>query len=152
MAQASAEPRIRPADAADLDAVAALDARITAAPKPAYWQEQLRRYAAGPPDRFFLVAEDRKGRLVGFVVGEIRAWEFGAPPCGWVFAIQVDPDTRFAGVGSRLFDALCRLFRESGVNSVRTMVDRKDLAILSFFRAQGLRAGPSLELAAEIPP
>jgi ribosomal protein S18 acetylase RimI-like enzyme len=84
--------------------------------------------------------------VVGFIVGEVRAWEFGQPPAGWVFAIQVDPKLRLKGAGSALFDALCAKFREQGVRRVRTLVDRKDNLILSFFRAQGMTAGPSLQL------
>lgn len=112
----------------------------------------LRRYGQGPADSFFLVAETEGGRLQGFVIGEVRAWEFGSPPAGWVFAINVDPDTRLGGIGTRLFDEVCKRFREAGVRSVRTMVDRRDHLILSFFRSQGMMAGPSLELEMELQP
>jgi len=37
-------------------------------------------------------------------------------------------------------------FKAQGVTRVRTLVDRKDHLILSFFRAQGMTAGPSLQL------
>ncbi|MGE0152439.1 MAG: GNAT family N-acetyltransferase [Reyranellaceae bacterium] len=148
--QNGAQVLVRAAEPADLPAVAALDQRITAAAKPAYWQDMLRRYGDGPADRYFLVAETADGKLLGFVIGEIRAWEFGSPPAGWVFAINVDPDTRLGGVGTRLFDAVCARFRAAGVRSVRTMVDRRDHLILSFFRSQGMMAGPSLELEMEI--
>ena len=50
------------------------------------------------------------------------------------------------GVGSALFDALIARFKDKGVTRVRTLVDRKDHPILSFFRAQGMVAGPSLQL------
>ena len=49
----------------------------------------------------FLVAE-AEGRVVGFVIGEVRDWEFGSPPCGWVFAIDVDPTVRQRGIGAAL--------------------------------------------------
>ena len=39
------------------------------------------------------------GRVCGFVIGEVRDWEFGAPPCGWLFAIDVMPSARQGGVG-----------------------------------------------------
>jgi L-amino acid N-acyltransferase YncA len=137
---------LRPAEPADLPAIAALDARLTGEAKAAYWQAMLEQYAGGPPSRHFLVAETARGQLAGFIVGEVRAWEFGQPPAGWVFAIQVDPKLRLKGAGSALFDALCAKFREQGVRRVRTLVDRKDNLILSFFRAQGMTAGPSLQL------
>ncbi len=136
---------IRPAQASDLKAISALDARLTGSNKPQYWQEML------APDRHFLVAETGKGALAGFIAGEIRAWEFGQPAAGWVFAIQVDPKTRLKGVGSALFEALATRFKEEGVTRVRTLVDRKDHLILSFFRAQGMVAGPSLQLDKELP-
>jgi GNAT superfamily N-acetyltransferase len=131
---------IRPAQASDLPAVSALDERETGTAKPDYWREML------APDRHFLVAENDKGILAGFIAGEIRAWEFGQPPAGWVFAIQIDPKLRLKGVGTELFEAIVARFKDKGVTRVRTLVDRKDHLILSFFRAQGMVAGPSLQL------
>ncbi|MBS0223550.1 MAG: GNAT family N-acetyltransferase [Proteobacteria bacterium] len=131
---------IRPAQASDLPAISALDRRLTGADKPQYWQDML------GPDRHFLVAETEKGVLAGFIAGEIRAWEFGQPAAGWVFAIQIEPKLRLHGVGTRLFDGLVTRFKAKGVTRVRTLVDRKDHLILSFFRAQGMVAGPSLQL------
>lgn len=138
--------RLRDVAPADLPAIIDLDRRLTGAAKPDYWKASL----APQADRFFLVAETPDGGFAGFAIGEIRAWEFGSPPAGWVFAIQVDPDLRQAGVGTALFDGLCARFRDRGVDRVRTMVDRRDHLILSFFRAQGLTAGPSLELEMEL--
>jgi len=132
--------KIRPAQASDLPAVSALDERETGTAKLDYWREML------APDRHFLVAETDNGRLAGFIAGEIRAWEFGQPPAGWVFAIQIDPRLRLKGVGTELFEAIVACFKDKGVTRVRTLVDRKDHLILSFFRAQGMVAGPSLQL------
>lgn len=141
---------IRPAQASDLPAISALDARLTGTSKPDYWQDML------APERHFLVAETERGgaptpTLAGFIAGEIRAWEFGQPAAGWVFAIQVDPTVRLEGVGTALFDALAARFKRAGVTRLRTLVDRKDHLILSFFRAQGMVAGPSLQLDMEMP-
>ena len=135
---------IRAVQASDLEAISALDARETGVAKPAYWREML------APDRHFLVAETDTGALAGFIAGEIRAWEFGQPAAGWVFAIQIDPKLRLKGVGSELFDALVARFKEKGVTRVRTLVDRKDHLILSFFRAQSMVAGPSLQLDMDV--
>ena len=41
-------------------------------------------------------------------------------------------------------------FKAEGVTRVRTLVDRKDNLILSFFRAQGMVAGPSLQLDMDV--
>ena len=136
--------RIRPAQPTDLPAISALDRRETGADKPDYWREML------APERVFLVAEAENGALAGFIAGEIRAWEFGQPAAGWVFAIQIDPKLRLKGVGSDLFAAIVARFKARDVTRVRTLVDRKDHLILSFFRAQGMVAGPSLQLDMDV--
>jgi ribosomal protein S18 acetylase RimI-like enzyme len=148
--EATAALRIRPATAADVPAVIALDAEVTGLAKPDYWRDLFERYGMQrQPQGFFLVAQ-AGGQLDGFVIGEVRAWEFGSPPCGWIFAIQVRPKARLAGLGTRLFDAICDGFRRAGVDKVRTMPARDDHVMLSFFRSQGMMAGPSIQLEMEL--
>lgn len=137
---------IRPACGNDLGTIIRLDERHTGLAKPDYWADLFARYVESPrPNRFFLVAE-REGDVIGFVVGEVRAWEFGSPPCGWVFAINVVPDRREHGVGTALMNAICARFRAAGANSVRTMLLRRDTLNLAFFRSQGMIAGNYIQL------
>lgn len=137
--------RVRAARAADLPAVVALDAENTGLPKAAYWKERFEWYAGRQPDRFFLVAE-RDGATLGFIVGEVRAWEFGSPPSGWVFAINVLRGQRQHGLGTLLLEAICDRFRKAGARQVRTMIAKDDRLVMSFFRSQGMMAGPFVEL------
>ena len=127
-----------------MDAVAAIDAAITAHPKPEYWQRAFRRYATRQ-GRYFLVAESG-GAVRGFILGEERAWEFGSPPCGWIFAIGVDPSCREGGLGTRLFEAITARMRAAGMTTVRTMLARDDALNMAFFRSQGMRGGSFIEL------
>jgi len=134
----------------DLGPIVALDATVTGLEKRAYWRRIYQRYgAAAKAGRQFLVAET-DGRVVGFVIGEVRDWEFGSPPCGWVFAIDVQPGARQAGIGTRLLAAICAAFRRAGVRTVRTMLARDNTLILSFFRSQGMMAGPFISLEMEL--
>ena len=135
---------VREAEPVDVEAVAALDARITGLPKADYWRRAYTRYGTRP-DRYFLVAE-RDGQFLGFIIGETRAWEFGSPPSGWVFAIGVDPTVRQGGVGSTLFAAIVARMKASGVATVRTMLARDDALNMAFFRSQGMRGGPFIQL------
>ena len=141
------EPVLRQARLSDVPAIIDIDSRNTGLAKPDYWQDMFERFGdrAG---RFFLVAEG-EGRVLAFIIGEVRAWEFGSPPCGWIFAIGVDSDTRMKRLGSRMFDAIMDRFRDTNVDKVRTMVAVDDHLLMSFFRSQGMMAGPSLQL--EIP-
>jgi GNAT superfamily N-acetyltransferase len=148
----AAAVRVRNVQAGDLDEVAAIDLEITRLPKPGYWAQIHRRYGGGRrQQRFFLVAE-AAGRIEGFVIGEVRDWEFGSPRCGWVFAISVRPKSRLAGIGSRLLEAICKGFRRLGVIKVRTMLSRDNPLILSFFRSQGMMAAPFIPLEIDLDP
>ena len=136
----------------DLDSVIGIDAVVTGLEKRTYWLSVYRRYGTGVhPERAFLVAE-LGGRVVGFVIGEVRDWEFGSPPCGWVFAIDVQQGLRQGGIGTRLLEAIAACFRAAGVTKLRTMLMRDNTLILSFFRSQGMMAGPLISLEMDIDP
>ena len=141
---------IRNAVPTDLDAIIEIDDVGPKEEKPAYWRGIFAHYGSGEKkDRIFLVAE-AGGDIVGFIAGEVRAWEFGSAPCGWVFALAVSPKMRGAGIAKRMFDEICRRLKGAGVTTVRTMVDRNNKVTLSFFRSQGLRTGRYIELEREI--
>jgi ribosomal protein S18 acetylase RimI-like enzyme len=142
---------IRRARPADLPIIVALDERITKIPKKAYWKDLFDRFAIRSDNRAILVAEV-EGKVVGFIIGEVRAWEFGEPPCGWIFGVNIEPDYREHGIASTLFEKLLAFFRECGVSKVRTLARRDEsiVPVLSFFRSHGLTAGPFVELEREI--
>lgn len=139
---------VRRAAAADLPRVVAIDARATGLAKPEYWAGILRRYGRGARSRFLVAESD--GRIVGFIVGEVRDWEFGSPPCGWVFGIGVPAELREAGVATRLLEAITQAFRRQGVSTVRTLIARDNRLVLSFFRSQGMMAAPVIPLEMDI--
>jgi ribosomal protein S18 acetylase RimI-like enzyme len=87
---------------------------------------------------------------VGYIVGEVRDWEFGSPPCGWVFGIGVWPDAREAGVATALLEAMTAAFRRQGVTKVRTLIARDNRLVLSFFRSQGMMAAPVIPLEKDV--
>jgi ribosomal protein S18 acetylase RimI-like enzyme len=135
----------------DLDQVIALDAQETGLEKRDYWERVYRRYGRAPKGEqsWFLVAVTGS-TVVGFVIGEVRDWEFGSPPCGWVFAIDVDPRARQKGAGSLMLAAMRERFERVGVTILRTMLASDNQLLLSFFRSQGLRAGRLIPLEIEL--
>jgi ribosomal protein S18 acetylase RimI-like enzyme len=140
----------------DLAQVVEIDARITGLRKPRYWAGIQQRYGGRDPQRFFLVAEagaaSRGGapRIEGYVVGEIRDWEFGSPPCGWVFGLGVRPESRLKGTGTQMLEAICAAFRKRGVYKVRTLLARDNSLVLAFFRSQGMMAAPFIALERDL--
>jgi len=147
--------RVRRVRASDLSHVIALDTRVTRIAKAEYWDDIFNRYGKQRSrERFFLVAESRVNRsapnFLGFIIGEIRAWEFGSSPCGWVFALSVEPKVRLHGIGSALLEAISGEFKKAGVRKMRTMVARDSDLPLLFFRSEGLIAGPYIQLEKDI--
>lgn len=141
---------IRDAIASDLAAVISLDQWAPTEEKSDYWSTVFDHYVRRDKnDRLFLVAESNS-TVVGFIIGEVRAWEFGSPPCGWVFALAVSPGARQMGIGQQMFEEISRRLRQAGVTTVRTMVNRDDKLTLSFFRGLGLCTGKYIELEKQI--
>ena len=143
--------RVRRVQAADIPQVIALDTRVTKLAKAGYWNDVFRRYGKQRlHERFFLVAENRTDpadpHVLGFIIGEIRAWEFGSTPCGWVFALSVEPEGRLHGIGSALLEAISGEFKKVGVSKMRTMVARDARLPMLFFRSEGMMAGPYIQL------
>jgi GNAT superfamily N-acetyltransferase len=142
---------IRPAAERDVAKIVELDRVLTGVEKTAYWHERFENYGRSGRRDLFLVAGDDGDGFFGFILGEVRAWEFGSPPCGWIFAVGVDPDQRLEGVGTALFEAICAAFRTANVSKVRTMLARRDHSLLmSFFRSQGMMAGPFAQLEKDL--
>jgi ribosomal protein S18 acetylase RimI-like enzyme len=139
--------RIRPLARRDAADVARIDGIHTGEPKRAYWTRMFRDFVGEEAGRGRVaLGAEVDGRLAGFLFGDVRAFEFGSEPCGWILEVGVDPASARRGVASALLaDAVIRL-RASGVSTVRTMVRRNDVPVLRFFRTNGFAAGPYVQL------
>jgi len=138
---------IRPLARRDLGAVVRLDALHTGESKPAYWKQVFRDFLGTRADRVRVgLAAEWHGTLVGFVLADIRAFEFGSEPCGWILEIGVDPAATGQGIASALMAEACRTLRASGVATIRTMVRRNNVPMLTFFRTNGFSGGPYVQL------
>ncbi len=146
---------IRDLARSDLAEVVRIDALHTGARKPAHWARVFKDMFSprGGPLRFGLAARAEKdggragdGPFAGYLMGDVRTFEFGSEECGWVFALGVHPDHARRGVASSLLEEACRRFKATGVDRVRTMVRRNDVPVLSFFRSGAFTGGPFVQL------
>jgi ribosomal protein S18 acetylase RimI-like enzyme len=138
-----------------------IDAKLMGEAKPEYWRRRLalylaerdlesiteaaNKYVSGIDPQLARVAEVN-GKVVGFMIGDIRSWEFRQPPTGWITALAVDPDYQHRGIGRRLLAEFLDYYREKGLENVRTMLEWSDGEVLSFFTAMGFDRGPFIEL------
>jgi len=143
--------QVRDLEERDLERVVRIDALHTGAAKPDYWAGVFEDLVVpgGPPPQIALAAEDGEV-LVGYLLGEVRAFEFGSEPCGWIFSIGVVPVYLRRGVATKLLAEACRRFRRAGVRRVRTMVQRRNVPVLSLFRSNGFMAGTFVQLELDL--
>jgi ribosomal protein S18 acetylase RimI-like enzyme len=132
----TSEARIRPLDELDISAIVRIDEKILGAYRPEVWERRIGYYLRRDPETSVVAEVD--GRVVGFMLGEVRSGEFGLEePTGWVEVLGVDPDHRGRDLGRRMADTLLAHFRERGARTVRTLVDEKHAELSGFFGSLG---------------
>lgn len=128
--------KIRSLDTVDIGDIVAIDEKITGQYRPETWENRCGYYLRRDPDAA-LVA-DLEGRVVGFMLGEVRSGEFGLDePTGWIEVLGVDPDVRGQSIGRRLGEAMLEHFKGQKAATVRTFVDEDMDGIAGFFSSLG---------------
>jgi ribosomal protein S18 acetylase RimI-like enzyme len=145
-----AQARVRPLDELDIGAIVKIDERITGIYRPEVWEGRVGYYLRRDPDSSQVAEVD--GRVVGFMLGDVRAGEFGLEePSGWIERFGIDPDYRGRDLGRQLFDTLVGHFRAKGVSAVRTLVDQKDGGLSGFLAALGFKPSTLQALEIQLP-
>jgi ribosomal protein S18 acetylase RimI-like enzyme len=92
-----------------------------------------------------------EGKLIGFIVGELKLWEFGEKqPVGWVKELGVDPDFQGRGVGVALGQELMKHFKSRGAKIVKTLVEWDSGDVISYFRGLGFKKGSQIVLEGDL--
>lgn len=139
----SPEPEIviRPADELDIGDIVAIDEAIGGEYRPAIWERRLGYYLRRDPDASVVAVAE--GRVVGFMLGEVRSGEFGLEePTGWIEVLGVDPEWRGRSIGRAMAAAMLDHFRSQDAVTVRTLVEEDMDGIEGFFRSLGFREEP----------
>ncbi len=133
--------RIRPLSELDIESICRIDERITGRYRPEVWEDRVAYYIRRDPDSSQVAEQD--GKVVGFMLGEVRGGEFGLEePTGWIEFFGVDPKARGGGIGRRLAETILGRFRDRGAHVARTMVAQADKDIDSFIRRIGFAPAP----------
>ena len=133
--------RVRALDELDIGSIVRIDERISGVYRPEFWEQRVGYYLRRDPEAS-QVAEVG-GKVVGFMLGDLRAGEFGLEePSGWIERFGIDPDFRGRDLGRLLFDAIVRHFRKQGAVAVRTLVDGGESGVAGFLTALGFAPSP----------
>src|SRR5262245_24860267 len=149
MVETATEAAIRPVEELDIEEIAAIDEKIGGRYRPDVWEKRVFYYLRRDPEGSFVATA--RGRVVGFMLGEVRSGEFGLEePTGWVEVLGVDPGFQGRAVGRQLAAAMLEHFRAQGAHRVRTLVDEHMPQIEKFFRSLGFQPAPVKALALDL--
>jgi ribosomal protein S18 acetylase RimI-like enzyme len=132
----------------DFDAVVGIDEKILKAPRTEYYEMKF--------EKFFqtkdylpasLVAEEKDGTVVGFVMGEIYMGEYGIfRQEATLDTIGVDPDHQHKGIGEHLINEFMDHLKELGVQKINTLVGWNDSKLIHFFSANQFSPSKTINL------
>ncbi len=140
--------KIRLMKADDFDAVVGIDETILKASRPEYYEMKFEKlFQTKDYLPASLVAEEKDGMVVGFVMGELYMGEYGIfQEEATLDTIGVDPNYRHKGVGVELINEFMDHLRELGVQKIHTLVDWNDSKLVQFFRANEFTPSKTINL------
>lgn len=123
--------------AADLDAVAAIDATLSGRPRRAYFERRLAA-ALHQPDLHLQFAAERQGSVCGYALARVLEGEFGRPqPALRLEVIGVEHNAQGRGVGRALHRALEEAAGGRDIQEFRTAAAWRDHGMLRFMDGLG---------------
>jgi ribosomal protein S18 acetylase RimI-like enzyme len=135
----TSEVSIRSLDELDIEDVVRIDERIGGKYRPEVWERRIGYYLRRDPEAPVVAVAD--GRVIGFMLGEVRSGEFGLEePTGWIEVLGVDPDFRGRAAGRLMAEAMLEHFRSRDATAVRTLVDEEMEELTGFFSSLGFEA------------
>jgi ribosomal protein S18 acetylase RimI-like enzyme len=138
---------VRRMNTQDTEAVLAINEKITGKPHEAQYESRIIDALTRNP-LGCLVAET-EGVVVGFILGELRGWEFAIPKSGWIEIVGVDPDFHGKGIARALIEKLDLYFRNQNVERIMTMINWNEGGLVGFFRALGFERSEFILLEKE---
>ncbi len=129
--------RIRQLAEGDVPAIERVEKAITKSPRTSSLGKHIRAQLHHGDAKACLAAEV-DGKFAGFVIGDVRPWEFGEDrDVGWIKVVGVNPAFQGQGVGKALGETLLKYFKEKGVARVRTLVEWHAGDMITYFKTLG---------------
>ncbi|MGB2955839.1 MAG: GNAT family N-acetyltransferase [Anaerolineales bacterium] len=154
--EASAGVKIRPLSLDNIKDIVRIEKRIEGKlgiineERMEYLREAT-RYNIERSDPMMSLCAELDDNIVGFIIGEIRIWEFGiGEKTGWIRILGVDPDFQRRGIGRKLGEALLEHLERRGVKRVRTMAEWYTGDLISFFKSLGFNMLNMIPLEKEL--
>jgi ribosomal protein S18 acetylase RimI-like enzyme len=88
--------------------------------------------------------------VVGYMISTTLYAGFGIRKSGWIMAIGVHPDYMGQGIGLKLANRICDIYKEKGVTSIYSSVMWDSIDVLSFFKKLGFKRSEFINLKKDL--
>lgn len=150
MAKMQSPLETRPLKTGDLGAVVAIDARISARRRTAFFEQRMKAALAEPKD-FIYIACELDGVLQGYLQARLLEGEYGtSEKVAALDNIGVEPGKQGLGIGKTLMEAFKAILRHKGVKEIETQADWRNSGFLKFLSAAGFQLAPRQVLEREV--
>ena len=136
--------KIRKIRAEDVSEIVAIQESILQKKVSKKWIQKVEGHLKKQEGVGFVALKD--GRVVGFIIGEIKGEGFGLEQSGWIEVVGVHPRQMGVGIGRILAEKLFAFFKKEGVRDIHTVVRWDAGDMLSFFKAIGFDRSPFINL------
>ncbi len=140
--------QLREFGSSDIPEMVAIQEAITQEKVSPAWTRMVERHLDDSLGLGFVAVRD--GKVVGFVIGEVKGEGFGLRQSGWIEVVGVDPKAMGEGIGKALMEELFAAFRRKGVASVHTAVRWDAVDMLSFFKSVGFGRSDFINLIRQL--
>lgn len=133
------ELKIRSIEARDLERVKAIDLALVGPNRALSWPltAEANWWVKRPMLNFVAEANNQ---VEGFLLGDIRAVEYGMDKSGWIDVIGIAPEYQGKGIGKKLVEAFCDECQKAGVK-VRVVIRGDDEHLIDFWTAVEFHRG-----------
>lgn len=135
---------LRRMTADDIAYVVQIQQSITRQEVSTRWRNMLAKHVNASDSPGFVA--EVNGKVVGFIIGDIKVGGFGTELTGWIEMMGVAPDQMGAGIGRALARAVFDYFKAEGVQEVCTAVLWDSGDMLAFFKNLGFDRSPFINL------
>lgn len=140
------QAKVRSLTAGDLDAIVALDQKITGHSRRGFYEKRMKAMASDAAS-FIALAAESGGQVKGFLMAYILDGEFGgSAPVAVMDALGVDSRSRGAGLAKALMSGLDAALKAKGVKELQTQAAIAEHELMGFFIASGFQLAPRLAL------
>ncbi|MCP4298481.1 MAG: GNAT family N-acetyltransferase [Proteobacteria bacterium] len=142
----SSEFKVRLMESDDYDAVIGIDRNVTNSDRTEYYDmkfSQLFETKEYLPTS--LVAENKEGKVVGFIMAELYMGEYGITSEGAALdTIGIDPSWQKKGIGELLLKEFFDHLQDLGVLKINALVSNDDSQMMRFFSANNFKPSTTI--------